>query len=477
MLTEAALIALALVAGVTGAWSPCGFSMVETLAPAGYAGRMRTTLVACTTFAAGALVGGVITFGGLALLGDALGAAAPVIAALLALAAAAGEALGARIMPQVRRQVPESWRRVLPVPLAAGLYGVLLGLGFTTFILTFAVWALAGVSVALGDPSLGLAIGIAFGAGRTLPVVILAPFGGGSAHAAMAEQPRILRTLRLADAAALAVVAAALFATPAQAQEVSAAAIGFADPSVDGQTLALHRPGSPFGELRGPAGAQSIPGNHPAVGGGHWAWIENGHVVVYGQRAIPAASADSVAVSSTFVAWRQGQEIWAASLADFAPRQIVIGPVGRPALSGNLLVYDVEGRIESVDLATGVRAMLRRESRAQLRGPSIVGLELTYVRATYNRQQVRVGRLRPQRVSSDAAVYGTYPTARRDAGHEPNRFPAKGHINKPLWERPPAGVQDTLTTTAATSDAVYVTRVRKRPGQAPFATVLVVPRV
>src|ERR1700750_2459800 len=54
-----------LVAGVTGAWSPCGFSMVETLAPAGYAGRLRTTVVACTTFAAGALAGGVLTFGGL----------------------------------------------------------------------------------------------------------------------------------------------------------------------------------------------------------------------------------------------------------------------------------------------------------------------------------------------------------------------------------------------------------------------------
>ena len=45
----------------------------------------------------------------------------------------------------------------MPVPLAAGLYGVLLGLGFTTFILTFAVWALAGISVALGDPRLGAA--------------------------------------------------------------------------------------------------------------------------------------------------------------------------------------------------------------------------------------------------------------------------------------------------------------------------------
>ena len=71
----------------------------------------------------------------------------------------------------------------MPVPLAAGLYGVLLGLGFTTFILTFAVWALAGVSVALGDPALGLAIGLAFGAGRLLPVVVLAPAAGGGAAA------------------------------------------------------------------------------------------------------------------------------------------------------------------------------------------------------------------------------------------------------------------------------------------------------
>ena len=106
---EAVLLAAALVAGVTGAWSPCGFSMVETLAPHGYAGRLRTTLVACATFAPGALAGGVATFGGLALLGRALGAggaAAIAVAAAVALAAAAGEARGARIVPQVRRQVP-----------------------------------------------------------------------------------------------------------------------------------------------------------------------------------------------------------------------------------------------------------------------------------------------------------------------------------------------------------------------------------
>ena len=171
MLT-ACLLAAALAAGVTGAWSPCGFSMVETLAPHGYARRLRTCLVACATFALGALAGGAITFGGLALAGAALGAGGPAAlgaAAVVAVAAAAAEARGLRIAPQIRRQVPEAWRRVLPVPLAAAGYGVLLGLGFTTFVLSFAVWALAGASIALGDPALGLAMGVAFGAGARCP--------------------------------------------------------------------------------------------------------------------------------------------------------------------------------------------------------------------------------------------------------------------------------------------------------------------
>jgi hypothetical protein len=178
------------------------------------AGRLRP--------AAADLAGGAITFGGLALLGAALGAGGPValgLAAVVAVAAAAAEARGLRIAPQIRRQVPEAWRRVLPVPLAAAGYGVLLGLGFTTFVLSFAVWALAGTSIALGDPALGLAIGLAFGAGRALPVAGLAPFAGtdrgGAVTAAMCERPTILLGLRRVDAAALAACAIALGTAPA----------------------------------------------------------------------------------------------------------------------------------------------------------------------------------------------------------------------------------------------------------------------
>src|SRR5918993_5880 len=155
------------------------------------------------------------------------------------------------------------------VPLAAGLYGVLLGLGFTTFILSFAVWALAGVSVALGDPALGLLVGLGFGAGRTLPVVILAPLAGtargAGVHAARPEPPAIRRALRTADAAALAACAAALWAAPAQAASVFA--VPATDPSADGALIAFQEPGG-SGVLARPGARQAAPGPHPAVGGG-----------------------------------------------------------------------------------------------------------------------------------------------------------------------------------------------------------------
>src|SRR5690606_32919717 len=112
-----------------------------------------------------------------------------------------------RIAPQLRRQVPEAWRRTLPLPLAAFLYGVLLGLGFTTYVLPFALPALAAVSLVVADVGLGLVLGVAFGVGRALPIVALAPVAdrglGARALDAMAARPGLLRGARLVDAAAL----------------------------------------------------------------------------------------------------------------------------------------------------------------------------------------------------------------------------------------------------------------------------------
>ena len=116
-------------------------------------------IFATATFAIGAVAGGVATFGGLSLLGGLLGHGAAglrdALAGALALAAALADWRGWRIAPQIRRQVPERWRWIMPLPLACGLYGLLLGLGFTTFVLSFAVWALAGISFAADSAVFG----------------------------------------------------------------------------------------------------------------------------------------------------------------------------------------------------------------------------------------------------------------------------------------------------------------------------------
>jgi hypothetical protein len=497
---EAVLLCAGVVAGITGAWSPCGFSMVETLAPHGYAGRLRTTLIACATFAAGALAGGIATFGGLALAGRALGAggtAASAVAAAVALAAAAGEARGARIVPQVRRQVPESWRRVLPLPLAAGLYGVLLGLGFTTFILSFAVWALAGVSVALGDPALGLLVGLGFGIGRALPVVVLAPLAGtergADAHAAMAERPRILRALRAVDAVALAACAAALWAAPAQAATVFA--VPATDPSADNGLVAFQQPGG-GGVIARPGGREPAPGAHPAVGGGLVAWVGAGTVEVRSQTdpayvlTLPAPGANAVAVGAGWVAWRAsdagGDALFASPLAPAAPapRRVTSASapaqIGRPALDGDRLLFHLaratSSRIDQIELASGARITLRRAPRTLLLNPSAFGGRLLYVRSTFQRQQLRLGPLRKQSTKRDRALYGTVPTGRRDAGYEPGaEHHRHGHPQK-LPPRPDPGVHLTLWTTALTADAAYVTRLRQDTGKPLKATLLRVAR-
>src|SRR5262249_2642726 len=157
--------------------------------------------------------------------------------------------------PQIRRQLPEHWRRVMPMPLAAALYGVLLGLGFTTFVLSFGVWALAGVSLALGDPSLGLLLGAAFGLGRALPIILLAPLAGSEAgiRAAelMCERDSVYLGLRRGDAAALLLAAVALVAAPGSAGASGTRVAHATDPSATADALLFERLGGPAVMSRG----------------------------------------------------------------------------------------------------------------------------------------------------------------------------------------------------------------------------------
>lgn len=491
-----ALAAAALVAGIAGAWSPCGFSMVDTLAPQGYAQRMRITAVACATFALGALAGGVATFGGLALLGGAFGAggaAAVAIAVALLAAAAAGDLAGRRIVPQVRRQVPESWRRVLPVPLAAGLYGVLLGLGFTTFVLSFAVYALAAACLALGEIEVGLAVGVAFAAGRILPVVVLAPLQetarGIDIAAAMAERPSVLRAIRAVGALALGVAAVvlALGGAAASAATESLLTDNGTDPSAVPGAVAWQLPGGGNGVLVNDGSApQALPGGDPALGAGTIVWREGEELVVADRLTlrellrIPAPGAEEPAISARWLAWRAREptgdvlrfvDLLAAGQPAVDIRRVAAPDrIGRPSIDGDRLVFHLarraDSRIEEIYLPTRRRAVLRiARSGAQLLNPSEEGGSLLYVRSTAERQQVLLGPRRARAGRGDRVLLTTHATVRRDAGHEPGRrrhnegYPGRRAPRLP--ERAPPGVTVTLWSTALAPGAAYVSRSRR----------------
>ncbi len=412
----------ALVAGLTGTWSPCGFSMIETIGPVGHTGGRATTISACITFTLGALVGGVLTFGALGLLGGLVhGAddrAAYAIAAAIAAAAAIAEIRGGSIMPQIRRQLPEHWRRVMPMPLAAGLYGVLLGLGFTTFVLTFGVFALAGIVLAVGEPGVGVAVGLAFGIGRALPIALLAPIAdrpaGIRVTELMAERPSIYRGFRVGDGLALLAAAAALAVTvPASASRIETRPA--ADPAAAGNDLAFQRPDRSGFVHRGGRDV-ALPGRDPAAGDGRIAVIRDGEILVLSAvdlgviGRVPAADADAIAISRRWLVWRarrNGRDfLRARNITD--PRNP--GPehslgkaggaaqLGRPSLDDNRLVYARATRHENriIKRLLGAKRKKRAKTTVMrsvvegLSNPSIRGRSLLYVRQTRRADRLKL---------------------------------------------------------------------------------------
>ncbi len=411
-LLELSLAAAALVIGMTGTWSPCGFSMVETLGVAGEGGRRFTVAAACAAFVPGAVVGGILTFGLLSGFGELLhgaGRVAYLVAAGIAVIAAAAEARGLRIAPQIRRQLPESWRWTMPLPIAALLYGVLLGLGFTTFVLSFGVWALAGISLALGNVEAGLVIGAAFGIGRAIPILMVAPqvdrpFGQACLRT-MAERPALYRLFRLGDAATLGVVAAVLATTTATAQRIEV--MNGADPSVAGKAIAFQK-GNGSGVLRAGGQTHRLPGHDPALGGPLAAVISGDQIKILNRfkrnvlTSLSAPHAEALAISRdwlTYLSRSHGRTVlMARRITDMlhpgdVQRIATVDPpaaVGHPSLTEGRVVFTVSGRrsnsIRLVRLNSGKERTLLTSRSAQLLNPAILGKHLVYVRVSRGSQ-------------------------------------------------------------------------------------------
>jgi hypothetical protein len=410
---ESVLLLTALLVGATGTWSPCGFSMIETIGPTGHTGGRRTTLAACATFLPGALAGGILTFGGLAAIGGAIHGTdqrlAYLLAAAIAIGAAVLEARGAALVPQIRRQLPEHWRRTMPMPVAAALYGGLLGLGFTTFVLTFGVWAVAAISFAVGDPTIGVGIGLAFGVGRAVPIVALAPFAGTAAGARvtelMADRPGLYRGLRIGDALALALAAAAL-AGSQNAFAVQTAVKHAADPG-SGHGLVFQR-ADRTGVLRRGGETTMLPGKDPAIGGPYIAVRAGGGIdVLDGETLAPlthlqADGANSVAISGRWVAWRSHRrkhdEIRARKIDDLlSPNKAKTiaragggERFGPPSVDGAKVAFASASRSRNAIVRKGLRSGRGHpvvSSRfASLHSPTIGHDHMLFVKATRKRQ-------------------------------------------------------------------------------------------
>jgi hypothetical protein len=471
----------ALVAGIAGAWSPCGFSMVDTIGTALGDARRAITVLAVAAFTLGALAGGVITFGGLSLLGSLVGHGSrelrDTLAALLALAAAVADWRGWRIAPQIRRQVPERWRWIMPLPLAATLYGVLLGLGFTTFVLAFAVWALAAISVASGSLALGIVVGVAFGLGRALPVAWIAPRlrtpAGEAALERLALEPRLWLGMRRLDALGLGACAALLGASSALAAGGPSYAT---DPSVDGAAIVWQQPGG-SGVLERASHRRVLRGVLPAVGGGNLAYVTaNGIEVARGFKApletIPLplhARVDGLAISTGWVvvrdAGRNGvANLFAVSLGNPLHRVYINGSatpgaIGRPSVERARVVYAystaVESRIELINLSTGHRSLLRRSTRDdQFADASISFGRLLYVRTDRCSQQLVLGS--PSSAGHDRVLLTLASTVLRDPGWQVGYTHAYNEASLCTGRSARAGGTITLGATALGRSAAYV---------------------
>ena len=216
------LYTVAALAAVRGMWSPCGMSMLSALNPVAERARGHRFWVTACWYLLGAAAGGALLGLGCAAGAAAVSALHPGSTLVWLLALAGGLVATASDMgtgwslPDQPRQVDERWLVRYRRWLYAAGYGVQIGAGFATYIMTAAVYLVALLAVLTTDPTAAFTAGLVFGVVR----------GACIGVAGLARDPDRLRTLlgRIdASAGASAAVAGAACAGVAV---VAASALG-----------------------------------------------------------------------------------------------------------------------------------------------------------------------------------------------------------------------------------------------------------
>jgi hypothetical protein len=232
-------LSVAVVSAARGMWSPCGLSMLSSLNPVSETARGNRFWLTAVWYVAGALVGGALLGAGCAVAAVGWGRTgvpttttwAIVLAAAL-ITLASDTAVFGRSLPEHPRQVDERWLVKYRRWIYAAGYGVQIGTGFATYIMTAAVYLLAALAILTGDPAEAFAVCLAFGAVRGLTIVVAAgartPERLRSAHRRISALAAGSLRVCVALSAAVAVTAGYLLAGPGLAVGVAVLAGGLA---------------------------------------------------------------------------------------------------------------------------------------------------------------------------------------------------------------------------------------------------------
>jgi len=165
-------------AAVRSTWSPCGWSMLSTITPLTERARGHRFSLTATWFVTGAAFGGAAlglvgaTLAWLVALADlASTSTGAIAAALLVVAALLDAKLLKPALPHHRRQVNEDWLDEFRPWVYAGGFGVQIGSGLATYIMSGGVYLVVLLGALSGRPGAAFALGLAFGITRGAAVL------------------------------------------------------------------------------------------------------------------------------------------------------------------------------------------------------------------------------------------------------------------------------------------------------------------
>ncbi|HYM63959.1 MAG TPA: hypothetical protein VES61_04705 [Gaiellaceae bacterium] len=407
--------------------------MVETITP-DVCGSRRRQVGALLFFALGAIVASAGVGALLGVAGARVGAWALPVAALLALVGAAREGGFASVpLPQSRRQVPEPWRFTLPLPAWAAGYGAGLGLGFLTYQPVATFWVACAAAVALGRPVAGAVCFAAYGAGRSL--LLLLPLKRGSEATAIVEALASRRrgVLRV-NAVALLACAALLAAPAAGAEPIPLGPGSQLDPSAIGPAFAYtQRDLAVLSVVVRPSVGDALQypgGEAPSLDGELLAYQDAAGIrVVQWATGAEVGRVDG-AISRPALDWpwlAYRRELPARTLLEL--RDLTTGEVrklgsvpagadlGRPSIAAGRVAWHAAGsrgsRILLYAIASGRKQVVMATTIALLSNPSLSSTRILWIRQRQGISSALVRKLRRTqvrilaRVSSQRTFYWT----------------------------------------------------------------------